>query len=441
MLRRLLSTSPLAFALFTLSVTAQSIVDAISFGHSGSISPNGQTIPGFHLSGEGHEPQILSDRIILTPPVPGSTRGALWADSPVNMAEWSAELAFRASGQDRGSGNFQVWFVREGRTAVGLNSVYTATTFDGLVLTVDQYGGRGGTLRGFLNDGSTNFKDHHNVDTLAFGHCDFAYRNLGRPSRIRLTNNAAGFRVDIDDRLCFSSDKIKLPEGNHFGMTAATADNPDSFEVNHFVVTSSIASQSPPSHPSTPQQHTNKLPGAPEILPDQDASNLKRQEEQFADLHNRLQSISHQMTNLFGEFERISNTMQERHNEILGKIPRSADEAMSSLSRRIEGIERTVQIMQKDVEGRDYKEHLSNLQQAVEGVRGGLSDSLPDKLTQSTSSIFTVSETFTDMSAVVNTSAPRIGTFIFVVVAVQVMLLGAYIVYRKRRDSAPKKYL
>jgi len=33
------------------------------------------------------------------------------------------------------------------------------------------------------------------------------------------------------------------------------------------------------------------------------------------------------------------------------------------------------------------------------------------------------------------------GMFIFVVIAFQVMLAGAYIIYKKRRASAPKKYL
>jgi len=33
------------------------------------------------------------------------------------------------------------------------------------------------------------------------------------------------------------------------------------------------------------------------------------------------------------------------------------------------------------------------------------------------------------------------GKYIAIVVAVQIMLAGAYIVYKKRRASAPKKYL
>lgn len=32
-------------------------------------------------------------------------------------------------------------------------------------------------------------------------------------------------------------------------------------------------------------------------------------------------------------------------------------------------------------------------------------------------------------------------TFLFLAVAVQIMVVGAYALYKKRRDSAPKKYL
>ena len=385
MLHQLLQAPVLAWTLFTLSASAQYTIESLSFGHNGKLSPNMRAIPGWHLSGEGHHPQILSDRIILTPPAPGGTRGAIWADAGITKTEWAAELSFRASGQERGSGNLQIWFVRDGRIAVGSNSVYTVPNFDGLVLTIDQYGGRGGTLRGFLNDGSTSYKDHHSVDSLAFGHCDFAYRNLGRPSRVRITNGLQGFKVEIDGRQCFSSDKIKLPSGYFFGVSAATAENPDSFEVNHFVVstTASITREEPRAEKHPRVEHFDKLPGSPEMLPDQDAASLKKQDEQFADLHNRLQGMSHQIANIFAQFERISTSLDDKHNELIGKIPRSSEDAIGSLSRRIEDIERTVKIIQKDVEGRDYKEHLSNLQQAVEGVRGSVADNLPDTLSQS----------------------------------------------------------
>lgn len=42
--------------------------------------------------------------------------------------------------------------------------------------------------------------------------------------------------------------------------------------------------------------------------------------------------------------------------------------------------------------------------------------------------------------AVITGSAPRMGFFIFLVLGFQVVLLGAYVMYRRRRDT-PKKYL
>lgn len=433
-----LSSAPLACLLLATTASAQYVIDAVSFGQKTPISPNGRAVPGWHLSGESHVPQLLSDRIILTPPAPGLTRAALWADTSIVHPEWSAELEFRASGQERGSGNLQVWFVKDGKASIGQSSVYTIGKFDGFALVIDQYGGGAGSIRGFLNDGSANFKDHHNVDSLAFGHCDYAYRNLGRPSKLRVENGHNGLRVDIDDRTCFFSDKINLPSGYFFGISAATAETPDSFEVNKFVVstTTSITREEPQKDKSPPpaaaaeqdkRPHLEKLerfPGSPEAIPDVDASTISRQEEQFADLHNRLQGMTHQIANVFGEFDRLSRTLEERHRDVISHIPGSQSDALAALSRRLENIERTVAVIQKDVEGKDYRETLTNLQQAVEGVRGGLTDHLPDTIGQ-----------------MITTSAPKMGKFVFVVVAFQVMLVGAYIVYKKRRDNAPKKYL
>lgn len=434
-----LSPTSLAWLLFSASAQASYVIEGLSFGHKGAISPNGRAVPGWHLSGENHTPQLLSDRIILTPPAPGGTRGAIFADNPITQPEWVVETEFRASGQERGSGNINFWFVDTGRSAVGQSSIYTVGKFDGLALVVDQYGSRGGSIRGFLNDGSANFKDHHNVDSLAFGHCDYAYRNLGRPSKLRIENGPHGLRVDIDGTSCFHSEKINLPPGYFFGVSAAASENPDSFEVYKFAAstTNSITREEPNSEAR--RQHLEKLdkfPGSPEVLPDADASTILDQTHQFADLHNRLQAMNHQFTNMFTEFERLSRQLNDRHAELMAKVggPNAGDssdksqqptgEALLPLSRRIENVERIVLAIQRDVEGKDYREHLTNLQQSIEGVRGGLTEHLPETI-----------------SHMISTAAPKMGMFIFVVIAFQVMLAGAYIIYKRRRANAPKKYL
>lgn len=179
----------------------------------------------------------------------------------------------------------------------------SAGNFDGLAIVIDQYGGSAGKIRGFLNDGGQNFRSHGRLASLAFGHCDYAYRNLGRPSKLRVSSHD-GLKVSIDDQDCFSSDKISLPSGYYFGLTAGTADQPDSFEIQRFVVSDTIPHEhlhtqkggAPPNNAEPPTlQKLDRFPGSPEAVPDRMAEEIKSQDEQFADLHNRLQSLTHQV--------------------------------------------------------------------------------------------------------------------------------------------------
>lgn len=50
-------------------------------------------------------------------------------------------MDFRTSGPERGSGNFQLWYTKDGRQEASTASIYTAKQFDGLAIVVDQYTG------------------------------------------------------------------------------------------------------------------------------------------------------------------------------------------------------------------------------------------------------------------------------------------------------------
>lgn len=184
------------------------IEEDLTFGaHNNIWAKDHRHIAGWTISGEGYTPELLSDRIILTPPYPGSKRGAIWAQHAEDHDEWEAEFEFRATGPERGSGNIQFWFVKDPQHDVNLASIYTVGHFDGLVLTIGQYDGHG-TLRAFLNDKSVSFKDHHHVDTLSFASCDFNYRNLGRFSKITVKQTPYTFEVEIDKVSCFRTHKV-----------------------------------------------------------------------------------------------------------------------------------------------------------------------------------------------------------------------------------------
>lgn len=103
-----------------------------------------------------------------------------------------------------------MWYTKDGVDKVGTASIYTVNKFDGLVLVVDTHGGKGGTIRGFLNDGSLDYSSHHGVDGLAFGHCDYPYRNLERTSVVKVRHMKDNFEVIVDDKLCFGSNKVSF---------------------------------------------------------------------------------------------------------------------------------------------------------------------------------------------------------------------------------------
>lgn len=117
------------------------------------------------------------------------------------------------------------------------------------------------------------------------------------------------------------------------------------------------------------------------------------------------------------------------------------------MNRKMDNMERNIEQVKRDVEGKDYREHLNQLNQAIESVKGGLTDSLPENIGQSM--FFDVLSPFgciwwwfaDETCAVISASSPRMGMFVFIVLAVQIMLAGAYIVYKRRRATMPKKYL
>ncbi|ORY07551.1 concanavalin A-like lectin/glucanase domain-containing protein [Clohesyomyces aquaticus] len=449
--RTLRSAAWTAIAL-SASARAQYVIDNLSFGHKdGTISPNLRGIPHFHATGEGYVPEILSDRVILTPPYPGNKRGALWAEDPLQHGEWTAELSFRASGIERGGGNLQIWYTKDSQKNDIPSSLYTASKFDGLVLMVDQYEGRGGSVRGFLNDGSVDFRSHHDLDTMSFGQCNYAYRNLGRLSVLKFSQVHGHFEVTIDGNPCFKTDKIRLPTGYYFGISAASAENPDSFEAHKFVVsTTNSHTREEPNHQQHQQQAVHQQQNAyeqnrhqqegqrqnnphsgaqptlgeiPQMLSDVLAGSIKSQADQFADLHNRIQIISHYVNEIHEKIDRENNENKQRFDEIMRRLT-PLDDKTSAMMRNIEKVERVSMEVQRDLESKDFKDMLRTVHNAIQDSHNSLTSGMP-----------------VAMAHIVGSQKPSIMTFLFIAVAVQVMVVGAYMVYKKRRHGAPKKYL
>ncbi|RFU76857.1 hypothetical protein TARUN_5388 [Trichoderma arundinaceum] len=432
---------------------AQFLISELSFGYAGRISPADKPghIPNYVVSGQPSMPEILSSKVILTPVAPGNARGAIWAEGPLIHSNFIVDVDFRASGPDRAGGNLNIWLARDGKD-MGTRSVYNAGKFEGLVLVIDSHGGRGGMLRGFLNDGSTDYSQHHNVDKLAFGHCQYSYRNLGRPSQVKMRQTADSFRVQIDGKTCFETNRISLPTGYHVGISASTPDNPDSFEIFKMVVMSDTSSHDAQPNANSNNNNNNnnnnndndnggnkftynsrqqQQPGNNnnnkkqrsdewEDIADEDADVFQTSKTQFQDLHNRLQGTNHQLSSVYRSVSRHHQMDEQRHSEVKDLF--SALQSKLELLDQLAGFQQRIVALENEVRNMNNELHqkLNDNQRSVQGALRTHHMSLSQRVTE---------------------SVPGHGKLIAVIIGTQVVLVAAYVVYKRRRANSPKKYL
>lgn len=174
------------------------------------------------------------------------------------------------------------------------------------------------------------------------------------------------------------------------------------------------------------EQQTHKSGGhndIPQILEDVLASNIRSQQDQFADLHNRIQIINNRVAEIHELVTKMHQDSENRFNDLMHRVVPIDDRSAATI-RNVEKVERTTMEILRDLESKDFKDMMNQIHRALENNQEGLSRSLP-----------------VVMGAVVGSHKPSMTSFLFVAVAVQIMVTGAYIVYKKRRNSAPKKYL
>lgn len=161
--------------------------------------------------------------------------------------------------------------------------------------------------------------------------------------------------------------QVKLPSDYSFGISAATAETPDSFEAFKFTLTTL---------PSTPQRG-NQAQQAPTetVLPtlaDALASSFKSQDSQFEDLHNRLQVLAHAMDALYREITKLAKESEGRHQQLAQNSP--VTEKLNAMDQKIQTIESIV---------REHSGQLANLQAILRDSHSKLTVGLPQHMTES----------------------------------------------------------
>ncbi len=231
--------------------------------------------------------------------------------------------------------------------------------------------------------------------------------------------------------------QVKLPQDYYFGISAASAENPDSFEVHKFIVsTTNSHTREEPNRQRVPdarnqqhqqhQQHQNQPPkktassqSIPPWIQDVIASNVQGQQAQFEDLHNRIQDIAHHIAAIHTALDSMNDLASHRHNELISRLAPVDDRSAHNV-RISESIERTSKQILRDLESKDFKDVLGQMHRRLE-------------------------DNHADLPGVVKRVVKEHGlswiSLLVIAFAVQIMVVGAYIVYKKRRGGAPKKYL
>lgn len=180
---------------------------------------------------------------------------------------------------------------------------------------------------------------------------------------------------------------MKLPDGYYFGITASSAENPDSFEVHKFIVstTNAVTREEPDRNnyraqdPHQQQQQTQQKPSDPNIpqmLEDVFAANIRSQQDQFADLHNRIQILNHRVNDMYVLLEKYVADQDQRYNHLMGRVVPMHDQISATL-RNVEKVERTTMETLRDLESKDFKDMLSQVHQAIENSHNAISSNMP----------------------------------------------------------------
>ena len=153
-------------------------------------------------------------------------QGALFSKSFIPSKEFTAEIVFRSSGKSQdiqfSDNGLNIWLLDD-RKSQSLDQ------YDGLKFAINNVDIQG--LKIFNNDGTNNVDNGLDV---SIGDCQFRYLESDVPFTLRISYSDKWFKVQVDNNLCFKTDKIKLPQNQNFklGVTSNTnSQSQETFEI------------------------------------------------------------------------------------------------------------------------------------------------------------------------------------------------------------------
>ena len=231
---------------------------------------------------------------------------------------------------------------------------------------------------------------------------------------MKVKNTNVAFEVTVDDKPCFASSKVKsrfslflfffffffspecencvngttqiiLPSGYTFGLTAATPENPDSFEVFKFLVnreqtTSPAQTQQPVQQPPSTQQPApppqQQAPPQQQPTGNEIPSLSEAMELQLHDIHKRILDIEKSHLKLAEYLERNHAESEVKYAQLTEMI--STRQQQANVEARLDRIDQSVANIMRELQGRDYNRHFNQLHDTLKKSHLSLTEDMYD---------------------------------------------------------------
>ncbi|ANZ77894.1 BA75_04916T0 [Komagataella pastoris] len=169
-------------------------------------------------------------RIILTPKPKivslndekKQIKGSIWTEYGFGLNQFTIEVTMRSLGSiGKTASGFSLWLVDDQADSISKdpgNNFGGPDKYKGLQVLMDSNDAKlNSVTRSYLMDGDFDI-------SKAFSICNFPYQNSNVPVILRLSYKKGNFKLTIDNKLCFQTDKITIPLGRFwtFGISAAT---------------------------------------------------------------------------------------------------------------------------------------------------------------------------------------------------------------------------
>ncbi|KAI5970702.1 hypothetical protein CANMA_000293 [Candida margitis] len=150
-------------------------------------------------------------------------RGSIWSKSFIPSNDFTVEVVFRSSGKSQdiqfSDNGLNLWLLDDGKSQ-------SLDQYDGFRFAINNVDTQG--LKIFNNDGTKNAENGLDV---SIGDCQFRYLESDVPFTLRISHSDNWFKVQVDNNLCFKTDRVKLPQNQNFKLGITSNSNPQSQEV------------------------------------------------------------------------------------------------------------------------------------------------------------------------------------------------------------------